>query len=166
MLANLASLSCHRRACTLVRLLGHTFRTFHTSSAVFVSSMLWSTSVLSTLSSDTEPSVVITFDSAKYLFNIGENTTRSYLQSSQTWRKTRVLFATSVSTQRTSGLPGMILVRFEWIYDRLALVQGLLMTLADAGRGQVHLTGPSGLLHFMATMRRYMYRYDIISFMR
>ncbi|KAI6012153.1 hypothetical protein BKA83DRAFT_4370844 [Pisolithus microcarpus] len=102
--------------------------------------MLWSTSVLSTLSSDTEPSVVIAFDSAKYLFNVGENTTRSYLQSRQTWRKTRGLFLTSIGTQRTSGLPG------------------LLMTFADAGRSQVRVTGPSGLLHLIASMRRYTYR--------
>ncbi|KAI6010112.1 hypothetical protein EDC04DRAFT_3072447 [Pisolithus marmoratus] len=105
--------------------------------------MLWSTSVLSTLSSDTEPSVVIAFDSAKYLFNVGENTTRSYLQSRQTWRKTRGIFLTSISTQRTSGLPG------------------LLMTFADAGRSQVRVTGPSGLLHLIASMRRYTYRENL-----
>lgn len=98
---------------------------------------------MSTLSSDTEPSVVIAFDSAKYLFNVGENTTRSYLQSRQTWRKTRGIFLTSISTQRSSGLPG------------------LLMTFADAGRSQVRVTGPSGLLHLIASMRRYTYRENL-----
>ncbi|KAL4068530.1 hypothetical protein V8B97DRAFT_2024779 [Scleroderma yunnanense] len=105
--------------------------------------MLWNTSVLSTLSSDTEPSVVVTFDSAKYLFNVGENTTRSYLQSRQTWRKTKALFVTSISTQRTSGLPG------------------LLMTFADSGQSKVHIAGPSGLLHLIASMRRYTYRENL-----
>ena len=68
--------------------------------------MLWNASVLSTVSSDTEPTVVISFDSAKYIFNVGENTTRAFLQSQQNWKKTRALFLTSVGTQRASGLPG------------------------------------------------------------
>ncbi|KAG8216533.1 hypothetical protein J3R82DRAFT_6675 [Butyriboletus roseoflavus] len=102
--------------------------------------MLWNASVLSTVSSDTEPTVVITFDSAKYIFNVGENTTRAFLQSQQNWKKTRALFLTSVGTQRASGLPG------------------LLMTLADAGQSQMQITGPSGLLHSMASMRKYTYR--------
>ncbi|KAI6104184.1 hypothetical protein F5141DRAFT_1189708 [Pisolithus sp. B1] len=107
--------------------------------------MLWSTSVLSTLSSDTEPSVVIAFDSAKYLFNVGENTTRSYLQSRQTWRKTKGLFLTSISTQRTSGLPGAGITKpvvASW-YTTLIVFLGLLMTFADAGRSQVRVTALS-----------------------
>ncbi|KAF9220720.1 hypothetical protein BS17DRAFT_797508 [Gyrodon lividus] len=106
--------------------------------------MFWNASVLSTVSSDTEPTVVITFDSAKYIFNAGENTTRAFLQSRQNWKKTRALFLTSISTQRASGLPG------------------LLMTFADAGQSQVHITGPSGLLHLMASMRKYTYRNNIL----
>ncbi|KIJ61498.1 hypothetical protein HYDPIDRAFT_31363 [Hydnomerulius pinastri MD-312] len=106
--------------------------------------MLWNASVLSTVSSDTEPSVVITFDSAKYIFNVGENTTRAFLQSRQNWRKTKALFLTSVNTQRASGLPG------------------LLMTFADAKQSQVHVAGPAGLLHYMASMRRYTYRDNLI----
>ncbi|KAF8434881.1 hypothetical protein L210DRAFT_3552991 [Boletus edulis BED1] len=106
--------------------------------------MLWSASVLSTLSSDTEPTVVITFDSAKYIFNVGENTTRAFLQSRQNWKKTRALFLTSVGTQRASGLPG------------------LFMTLADAGQSQMQVTGPSGLLHLIASMRKYTYRDNLI----
>lgn len=78
--------------------------------------MLWNASVLSTASSDTEPTVVITFDSAKYIFNVGENTTRAFLQSQQNWKKTRALFLTSVGTQRASGLPGktsFVLIAFD-----------------------------------------------------
>ncbi|KIJ09075.1 hypothetical protein PAXINDRAFT_172647 [Paxillus involutus ATCC 200175] len=106
--------------------------------------MLWTASVLSTVSSDTEPTVVIAFDSAKYIFNAGENTTRAFLQSRQNWKKTRALFLTSIGTQRASGLPG------------------LLMTFADAGQSQVHITGPSGLLHLMASMRKYTYRENLL----
>ncbi|KAF9239242.1 hypothetical protein BU15DRAFT_88045 [Melanogaster broomeanus] len=96
--------------------------------------MFWNASVLSTLSSDTEPTVVLTFDSAKYIFNVGENTTRAFMQSRQNWKKTRAIFLTSVGTQRASGLPG------------------LLMTFADAGQSQVHIA---------ASMRKYTYRENI-----
>lgn len=50
--------------------------------------------------------MVIAFDSAKYLFNAGENVGRVWLQGRQHWRKTKGIFLTSVGTQRCSGLPG------------------------------------------------------------
>lgn len=105
--------------------------------------MSWSASVLSSVSSDTEPTVVITFDSAKYIFNVGENTTRAFLQSRRNWKKTRGVFLTSVGTQRASGLPG------------------LLMTFADSGLNSLNIAGPAGLLHFMAAMRKYTFRENL-----
>ena len=74
--------------------------------------MNWSTSVYTALTSDTEPSIVITFDSAKYIFNAGENTTRAILQSKRGWRKVKALFLTQLGTQRSSGAPGVSLVSF------------------------------------------------------
>lgn len=71
--------------------------------------MNWSTSVYTTLSSDTEPSIVITFDSAKYIFNAGENTTRAVFQNKKGWRKVKALFLTQLGTQRSSGVPGVFL---------------------------------------------------------
>ena len=68
--------------------------------------MIWSASVLSTVSSDTEPTIIIAFDSAKYIFNVGENTNRAFLQSRRNWKRTRGLFFTQVGTQRAGGLPG------------------------------------------------------------
>jgi ribonuclease Z len=121
--------------------------------------MLWTASVLSTVSSDTEPTVVIAFDSAKYIFNAGENTTRAFLQSRQNWKKTRALFLTSIGTQRASGLPGIPFPSsFGSDQSNIIFLSGLLMTFADAGQSQVHITGPSGLLHLMASMRKYTYR--------
>lgn len=66
----------------------------------------WSSSVLSGLSTDTEPTIVVTFPNAKYVFNVGENTGRAWLQSRLNWKKTKGLFFTSAGTQRMSGLPG------------------------------------------------------------
>ena len=66
----------------------------------------WSTSVISALSSDTEPTIIITFDNAKYIFNAGENTGRAWMQSRAHWRRMKALFFTQVGTQRMSGMPG------------------------------------------------------------
>jgi tRNase Z endonuclease len=68
--------------------------------------MDWSTSVLTSLSSDTEPSVVVTFTDAKYIFNVGENISRNALQTSRTWKKARALFLTQAKIDKISGLGG------------------------------------------------------------
>ncbi|KAI0292916.1 hypothetical protein BC826DRAFT_1017511 [Russula brevipes] len=102
--------------------------------------MNWSTSVYTTLSSDTEPSIVITFDSAKYIFNAGENTTRTILQNGRGWKKVKGLFLTQLGTRRSSGL------------------SGLLMSVADSSPRVMEIIGPSGLLHFLASMRFYVFR--------
>ena len=68
--------------------------------------MDWSTSVLTPLSSDTEPSVVITFSDAKYIFNAGENLGRSALQTSRNWKKARSIFLTQAKIDKISGLGG------------------------------------------------------------
>jgi hypothetical protein len=73
--------------------------------------MNWSVTVPSTVSSDTEPTIVLNFDSAKYIFNAGENTNRAFLQSVHGWRKARSIFLTSVGTQRASGLAGQLAFR-------------------------------------------------------
>lgn len=124
--------------------------------------MNWSASVLSAVSSDTEPSVVITFDSAKYVFNAGENTGRTWLQSRNYWRRTKVLFLTSVGTQRGSGVPGEHCAsRFA---SNLKLISfrrpspGLLMFFADAAIPKLDIVGPRGLMHFLAQMRSYLFR--------
>ena len=72
------------------------------------SNMNWSTTVYTSLSSDTEPSIVITFESAKYIINAGENTTRAILQSRRGWKKVKALFLTRLGTQRSSGVPGVL----------------------------------------------------------
>ncbi|KAI0317320.1 hypothetical protein OF83DRAFT_1083676 [Amylostereum chailletii] len=102
--------------------------------------MNWSSSTLATLSSDTEPSILITFENAKYIFNVPENTTRSVLQSRKGWRKLKGMFLTQAGTQRASGLPGM------------------LMSVADASPRKIDVVGPPGTLHLLASMRLYTFR--------
>ncbi|KDQ60306.1 hypothetical protein JAAARDRAFT_125659 [Jaapia argillacea MUCL 33604] len=98
--------------------------------------MNWSTSVISTISSDTDPVISVTFDSAKYIFNASENTSRAFLQSPcNHWGRARAVFLTDVGTQRSAGLAG------------------LLMTLTDGGLRDLSVVGPPGLTHLLATMR-------------
>jgi len=66
----------------------------------------WSTTVVTPLSYDTEPTVLITFDGAKYIFNVGENTNRAFCQSQQNFKRTRGVFLTQVDSQRAGGLGG------------------------------------------------------------
>ncbi|TFK39749.1 hypothetical protein BDQ12DRAFT_734488 [Crucibulum laeve] len=102
--------------------------------------MNWSTSVLTTASSDTEPTILITFDTAKYIFNAGENSNRAFLQSRNNWKRARGFFLTQTGTQRANGIPG------------------LLMSLAESPINKLDIVGPPGLSHFIASMRMYTYR--------
>ncbi|GBE87655.1 hypothetical protein SCP_1103320 [Sparassis crispa] len=105
--------------------------------------MDWFVSVNSSISSDTEPTLVVTFEDAKYIFNVGENTSRKWLQSQRHWRKAKAIWLTSTGTQRGSGL------------------SGLLMFLADAGIERLDIGGPQGLLHYLASMNKYLHRENI-----
>ncbi|KAF9565899.1 hypothetical protein CPC08DRAFT_143698 [Agrocybe pediades] len=105
--------------------------------------MNWSSSVLTTLSTDTEPSIIVTFPDAKYIFNTSENTTRSFLQSGRHWRKTKALFFTQARVEKTSGLPGLV------------------MTFADATLSDLQLYGPQGIKHILASMRLFTFRDSI-----
>jgi ribonuclease Z len=80
--------------------------------------MNWSANVLTTVTSDTEPTIVIEFDDAKYIFNVGENTGRAFTQNRPNWKKTKGVFLTSLGVQRASGLSGKYLSR-----DRLDFIQ-------------------------------------------
>ncbi|KZT10496.1 uncharacterized protein LAESUDRAFT_810112 [Laetiporus sulphureus 93-53] len=102
--------------------------------------MNWSVSVVSTATSDTEPTIIVTFDNGKYVFNAGENTGRTWTQSRRHWRKSKGLFVTSVGTQQCAGLTGV------------------LMFFADGLMKGLDVVGPQGLTHYLASMRHHMFR--------
>ncbi len=164
LLAKLRALCLHSR-CINPLIPHRSTRSLHVRNADNKNMKNWSTSVYTALSSDTEPSIVITFASAKYIFNAGENTTRAILQSTRGWRKVKALFLTQLGTQRSSGVPGMLLdslvVRCRGHYRPLTtvLVPGLLMSVADSNPRAMQIVGPSGLLHFLASMRFYVFRF-------
>ncbi|KAJ1302197.1 hypothetical protein OPQ81_001023 [Rhizoctonia solani] len=110
------------------------------SSSSANSNMRWHTRVVSGLTSDTEPCISVHFDTAHYLFNCGEGTTRSFIQQKYGIKKSKAIFLTQTKVSRLGGLTGM------------------LMSLADSGVTNVDVLGPSGLNHFLASTRSYVFR--------
>ncbi|CAE6443862.1 unnamed protein product [Rhizoctonia solani] len=104
------------------------------------SNMRWHTRVVSGLTSDTEPCISVHFDTAHYLFNCGEGTTRSFIQQKYGIKKSKAIFLTQTKVSRLGGLTGM------------------LMSLADSGVTDVDVLGPPGLNHFLASARSYVFR--------
>lgn len=139
------------------------FYSSHRSPPAPERSMNWSASVLSTVSSDTEPTILLTFDSAKYIFNAGENTNRAFLQSRDSWKRTRGMFFTDIGTQRTGGIAGRSTSNPLTSTFLMTTYSGLLMSFADATISKLDLVGPPGLVHLLASMRLYTYRYVVHS---
>ncbi|KII91109.1 hypothetical protein PLICRDRAFT_37799 [Plicaturopsis crispa FD-325 SS-3] len=106
--------------------------------------MNWNASVLSSFTSDTDPTIVITFGSGKYIFNAGEATGRAFLQSRRNWKKTKGVFLTAIGPERAGGLPG------------------LCMSLADSGITRLHIAGPHGLAHALASARLFVFRDSLV----
>ncbi|RDX42667.1 hypothetical protein OH76DRAFT_1410927 [Lentinus brumalis] len=104
----------------------------------------WNVSVLTGATSDTEPTLLVNFGTAKYIFNASEGMGRAWLQSHHSIRKTKGLFVTAAGTHRCGGVPG------------------LLMLCADAAVPAIDIVGPYGLMHYLATMRSYTYRSTMV----
>ncbi|KAI0037252.1 hypothetical protein K488DRAFT_39600 [Vararia minispora EC-137] len=100
----------------------------------------WAVQTVTVKSADTEPSVLVAFDDAKYYFNVGENALRTFFQSRRGFKRLKAVFVTQVNTRTISGLPG------------------LLMCIADAAARTLDIVGPRGVLHHLASMRAFMFR--------
>jgi hypothetical protein len=78
-----------------------------------VRNMNWHAAVVSARSADTRPSIVITFDSAKYVFGCAEGASRAYPEGAFRWARTRALFCARADARRAGGLAGMHIVILE-----------------------------------------------------
>lgn len=83
--------------------------------------MNWSSSTITGLSSDTGPTIVITFESGKYVFNVGEGTTRAHLQTRRGWKKVKAMFLTQATTERMGGMTSacsrlFVVKSVEWVF--------------------------------------------------
>lgn len=126
----------------------HSFRNFASSSSsrsnmphapLPTSGDKFSISVLSTHSSDSSPSLLVTFDNRRYLFNTPEAISRIALQSKVGLRKVGNVFLGSL--QDSAGLPGFILSSVE------------------AGNNKIEIVGPVGTDHYLASCRFFTRRY-------
>ncbi|RKP27855.1 beta-lactamase-like protein, partial [Syncephalis pseudoplumigaleata] len=102
--------------------------------------MRWFAQVVGTASPDTTPSIVVHFDSQRYLFNCGEGTQRLFVENGVRANKVTNVFLTRLNWDCIGGVPGMIL------------------TLADAGVRRLHFHGGPNLTHFMAANRHFVAR--------
>ncbi|ORX93536.1 Metallo-hydrolase/oxidoreductase [Basidiobolus meristosporus CBS 931.73] len=96
--------------------------------------------ILGTSTVDVTPSVVVHFDSQRYLFNCGEGTQRLCVEKKVRFAKLQNIFFTRINWENTGGVPGMML------------------TLADAGATKINLHGGPNLTHFIAATRHFIQR--------
>lgn len=101
--------------------------------------MLADLRVLHVPSSDTNvvPPVVLQLGADRYLFNVGEGTSRSSTQRKANLSRVSNIFVSRVGWETIGGLPGV------------------LMSMADGQRTSEALHGPQGLRYALATMRSY-----------
>ncbi|MBW0475956.1 hypothetical protein O181_015671 [Austropuccinia psidii MF-1] len=81
------------------------------------------------------PTLLLSFDKSRYLFNCPENTSRAFVQSRITQRNLCNVFLSSPRAAYAGGTYGM------------------LMTLADSKMEKIRLIGPAGLKYMMACGR-------------
>ncbi|GAA5921129.1 hypothetical protein JCM1841_002430 [Sporobolomyces salmonicolor] len=93
----------------------------------------YSLSILSTHTVDSSPSLLVTFDSHRYLFNLPESISRISLQNKVGLRKVGHVFLGDL--EDSAGLPGFVLSTVEAGNDRIAVV------------------GPQGTEHYLASCR-------------
>ncbi|SNX85356.1 related to TRZ1 - tRNase Z, involved in RNA processing [Melanopsichium pennsylvanicum] len=101
--------------------------------------MLADLRVLHVPSSDTNvlPPVILQLGADRYLFNVGEGTSRSSTQRRANLSRVSNIFVSRVGWEAIGGLPGV------------------LMSMADGQRPAESLHGPDGLRYALATMRTY-----------
>ncbi|KIJ28166.1 hypothetical protein M422DRAFT_235713 [Sphaerobolus stellatus SS14] len=101
---------------------------------------IWTATCIAAESADTNMSILVESEANSYIFNCGEGTSRSMHHVKKGYKKLRALFATEINTDKSSGLPGV------------------LMQTAESGCAKLDVFGPSGLEHYLACHRGYMIR--------
>lgn len=92
------------------------------------------THLLTVDSSDSSPSLLfVASDTKRYLFNAPESLARVCVQSKLPMKKIERVFLGSL--ERSSGLPGLIL------------------SVCEGGGRHIHVHGPQGTLHYLASCR-------------
>ncbi|KAF9276888.1 hypothetical protein BGZ68_009684 [Mortierella alpina] len=96
--------------------------------------------ILSTGTADCPPSVILHFDSQRYMINCGEGTQRLCMESKL----------------RFSKLKTILFTRTHW--DCIGGVPGMLLTLSDVGARNITMLGGENLTHALISTRHFVYR--------
>ena len=99
--------------------------------------------VLGVSPSETEPTVLLTVDGCRYVFNVSEGVQRFCMEHKVRLKKSRGIFLSSMSSAHTGGVPGM------------------LMTLSDIGITELSLGGPPGTGALIDATRNFFRRSDL-----
>ncbi|KAK6906129.1 hypothetical protein I203_100113 [Kwoniella mangroviensis CBS 8507] len=95
----------------------------------------WHVKALSAPGPDTDLSLHVSFDNARFLFGCGEGTQRAFTQKRMGMRGLSAIFVGSGEARSRAGLAGV------------------LMTAADGGISKVDIVGPPDLSHYISTLR-------------
>ncbi|KAF0711810.1 Aste57867_5068 [Aphanomyces stellatus] len=96
--------------------------------------------VLSVASTEMYPSVIVTGETQRYLFNAGEGLQRLCMEHRVRLGKMHHVCLTELNSSTTGGLPGLIL------------------TVSDTGKKGLNVMGPTGTKAFMRATRHFLYR--------
>ncbi|KAG0356174.1 hypothetical protein BG005_004902 [Podila minutissima] len=96
--------------------------------------------VLSSGTADCSPSIILHFDSQRYMINCGEGTQRLCMESKLRFSKLQTILFTRNHWECFGGVPGMLL------------------TLSDVGSRNIKLIGGENLTHAITSTRHFVYR--------
>ncbi|KAF9974037.1 Zinc phosphodiesterase ELAC protein 2 [Actinomortierella ambigua] len=96
--------------------------------------------ILSNGTADCSPSIILHFDSQRYMINCGEGTQRLCMESKLRFSKLKTIFFTRTHWDCAGGVPGMLL------------------TLSDVGVRNIKLIGGENLTHLITSTRHFVYR--------
>ena len=116
------------------------------------SNQRWSVQAVAAPASDSAASLLVVFESKKYLIGCGESTTRLFIQQRLSYKKTQNVFLSSLDQDHAGGLSGAIKSIDCWSRLNILLV-GTLLGMSEAGTTHVDVFGPPNTDHFIATAR-------------
>ncbi|CEP15250.1 hypothetical protein [Parasitella parasitica] len=104
------------------------------------------------------PSLLLHYDSQRYLFNCREGTQRLCVQEKVRLGKLSNVFLTRVNWDCMGGLTGMSNCQRSIKLLNVWVKIGMLLTLTDAGVRNIDIHGGKNLSHFIAATRQFVYR--------
>ncbi|KAG7395469.1 Zinc phosphodiesterase ELAC protein 2 [Phytophthora boehmeriae] len=96
--------------------------------------------VLSVQSVETAPSLLLSTEARRFLFNVGDGTQRLCMEHHVRLAKLQHVFLTELRSHAVGGLPGMVL------------------TVSDTGKPGLHVHGPVGTRQYLQATRHFLHR--------